>query len=227
MSFEHAISPGRRSNAADVSKLLGRRPAYRVLLFLSALMASLLLSAATWAQSDTGSGTTRLHVALGSLIGHAYPDISERVIGEVLAEGADPLASIEYGLVTAHQHRDSFSYLINIAEIAAAREEAGETDHLPDDWRARALRYHDAMAAAADAPDAARYYLERVVGPAHAEEATDEYSSRAAELAALIRRDANEVNRAMNDATGDGETLAEWQKYERDAYGNGDWEIDW
>jgi hypothetical protein len=173
------------------------------------------------------SATARPHVALGSLVGHAYPDISERVIGEVLAEGADPLASIEYGLVTAHEHRDSFSYLINIAEMAAAREEAGETDHLPDDWQALAWRFHDAMAAAADAPDEARYYLERVVGPAHTEDAADEYSSRAAELAALIRRDANEVNRAMNDATGDGETLAEWQKYERDAYGGETGEIEW
>lgn len=200
-----------------------------ILLMITGLVVPALIQAPASAQSgeDIDSATVRLQVALGSLVGQADPDISERVIAEVLDEGADPLARIEYGFVTANEHADNFSYLINIAEIAAAREEAGETDHLPDDWRARALRYHDAMASAAEAPDEARYYLERVVGPAHAEEATDEYSSRAAELAALIRRDANEVSRAMNDATGDGEAQAEWQKYERDAYGDETGEIDW
>jgi len=149
------------------------------------------------------------------------------VIREVLAEGADPLASIEYGFVTAHEHRDSFSYLINLAEMAAAREAAGETDHLPEDWRALAWRFHSAMAAEVAAPSEAAFYLERVVGPAHAEEATEEYSSRAAELAALIRRDANEMTAMFNDATGEGEALAEWRKYERDAYGGASEEIDW
>lgn len=223
MSFEHAISPGRRDGTAQVRRVSDLRLALQALLFLSAVVALAFSSAAAQASADDAidTATVRLQFALGALVGQADPATSENVIGEVLADGADPLTPIEYGFVTANTHRDSFSYLINLAEIAAAREEAGETDHLADDWRGLAWRFHDAMASAADAPGEAAFYLERVVGPARAD--TDEEAS----LADRFSRRSNEMTAMFNDATGEGEALAEWQKYERDAYGGASEEIDW
>ena len=161
-------------------------------------------------------------MGLRSLVGQADPDASEAVIADVLENGADPLAPIEYGFVTAHEHSDSFSYLINLAEMAAAREEAGETDHLPADWRERALRYHDLMSAAAEAPGEARFYLERITG------LESDQPDEEASLAERMSGASMEMNRLMADATTDTDNeLMDWQRYERDAYGDETGEIDW
>lgn len=187
---------------------------------------------------DADIATIRLHVALGSLMGQADPDVSERVIEEVLAEGADPLASIEYGSVTANKYSDSFSYLVNIAEIAAAREEAGETEHLPDDWRNRAWRYHDAMAAAADAPEEAEYFLYRITGvlPAPPDDGSISSVVEAARRSGAALRyldeevDQDFANLTASESTDAGtepdDRISYWQRYEREAYGGSSREID-
>lgn len=58
----------------------------------------------------------------------------ETQIAKSLADGADPLATVAAGGYTAHEHRDNFSYLIGMTEMAARQEEAG-ADYLPDNWR--------------------------------------------------------------------------------------------
>ncbi|GJL97905.1 MAG: hypothetical protein DHS20C06_17220 [Hyphobacterium sp.] len=137
-----------------LSTFQARRVVLRV---ITGLFLSVFIHAPAVALTDgnTDTATVRLHVALGSLVGQADAEVSEDVIAEVLEIGADPLAHIEYGYATAHEHADSFSYLINLAEMAAAREAAGETAYLPADWRERARRYHALIADACDAPDEA------------------------------------------------------------------------
>ena len=222
--FEHAISAGRRGAAARVRRLPDKRQSVRVLMLALVVMVSVVSFTTASAQSDEAidSATVRLQVALGSLVGQADPDASEAVIADVLENGADPLAPIEYDFVTAHEHSDSFSYLINLAEMAAAREEAGETAYLPADWRERAVRYHDLMSAAAEAPSEARFYLERITG------LEGDQPDETASLAERMSGASMEMSRLMADATTDTDNeLMEWQRYERDAYAADGAEIDW